>query len=65
MSHSFNSQVGVIDFVYQIKNSEGWESNKNKNNGGENSSDNFNFLGVKDKFVCEFSSYYGYNNVKY
>lgn len=46
VAHSFDCQVRVINFVYKVENAKRGESNKDKNNCGQNSSDNFNFLGV-------------------
>ena len=46
VAHGFNCEVGVVNFVYKVQNAQGREGDYDKNNCGEDGSDNFNFLGV-------------------
>jgi len=57
--------MGVVNFVHKVENSEGGEGNYNKNNGGENGSNDFDLLGVKDVAIGQFGGNYRHNNVKY
>lgn len=65
MFYGFNCEMGVVNFIYKVKNVQRGEGNQDKNNCWKNSLDDFNFLGVQDVFIGEFGGDYGYNDVKY
>lgn len=46
MAYSFNCQMGVVDFVYKVKDSQGGQGDEDKNNSWKDGSDDLNLLGV-------------------
>ena len=46
MSHGLNCEVGVINFIHEVEDSQRWEGNENEDNCWEDGSDDFDFLGV-------------------
>ena len=65
MTHGLDCQVWVVDFVYEVEDSEGGKGDKNQDNGRQDGSDDFNLLRVENVFVCEFGRDYCDDDVKY
>lgn len=65
MTHCFNSKVRVVNFIYEVENSEGGEGDENEDYSWEDSSNDFNFLRIKDILISKFSGDYCYDDVKH
>lgn len=65
MAYCFNSKVGVVNFVHKIENSEGRESDENKDNCWEDSPNDLDFLRIKDILISKFSRDYCYDDIKH
>ena len=65
VAYCFNSKVGVVNFVHKIENSEGRESDENKDNCWEDSPNDLDFLRIKDILISKFSRDYCYDDIKH